>query len=402
VDPETADSLASLDIGRVPVAAREVDAAEDALAYPRGRDAAPVLRRRADGACLFLRDDCLCELHHACGSHAKPRACREFPFIFRPTPGGVFVGLSFLCPSVRGNRGKPLSDATDALTGLTGALPDTPGIREPIAFNDRLTLTWTEYVAIEGLLLELLAREDATLAQRMTACVVLLNFVDVWQKRTRDPQPGEHEPRPVPGGELEKFLEVVRRTAFADVLRVARKPAGAPRLRRVFLGMFTGLAGADLKNTGRGRSIARVFSQYLRHSSGLGAVRLQPFAQPVPYRVLGAAGFPEMESGNELLLRYVRHCVFRKDLVHGCSLLRGMNLLVLRVAVTRWYASAAGWQAGRQTPAETDWSEAVGLVETCFGCHSDLSRAFTGNPVVDEIVDSFMVRRNFPFVILGE
>lgn len=60
---------------------------------------------RADGACRFLTENRLCELHAT--SH-KPRSCRQFPFILRETPEGIVVGLSYACPSVQNNTGRPL------------------------------------------------------------------------------------------------------------------------------------------------------------------------------------------------------------------------------------------------------------------------------------------------------
>ena len=37
------------------------------------------LRRRRDGACIFLGDDNLCGIHGKYGEHDKPLVCRVFP-----------------------------------------------------------------------------------------------------------------------------------------------------------------------------------------------------------------------------------------------------------------------------------------------------------------------------------
>ena len=49
------------------------------------------LRRRPDGACTFLDRDGLCLVHKRLGEAAKPRVCRQFPFVFVAAPGGERV-----------------------------------------------------------------------------------------------------------------------------------------------------------------------------------------------------------------------------------------------------------------------------------------------------------------------
>ena len=59
------------------------------------------LRQQADGACLFLQEDGLCQIHGEFGFHEKPVACRLFPFNLAPDATGTHAGLNFACQSVR-------------------------------------------------------------------------------------------------------------------------------------------------------------------------------------------------------------------------------------------------------------------------------------------------------------
>jgi lysine-N-methylase len=69
------------------------------------------LTRRADGACVFLGPDRLCEVHRHLGEAEKPLTCRAFPFTFvgggeggRPT-----LGASFACSSIASGDGEAVA-----------------------------------------------------------------------------------------------------------------------------------------------------------------------------------------------------------------------------------------------------------------------------------------------------
>ena len=76
------------------------------------------IRKRADGACVFLTPESRCRIHEAMGERSKPLACRVFPFSFHPFRGAgasgqnddeIVVSASFACPTVIANQGAPVS-----------------------------------------------------------------------------------------------------------------------------------------------------------------------------------------------------------------------------------------------------------------------------------------------------
>jgi len=79
------------------------------------------IRKRPDGACVFLQDDGLCRIHKEMGFDRKPIACQLFPFSFHPVEGGVVVTTSFACPAVIANEGEPVRSQTRALRVLHAA-----------------------------------------------------------------------------------------------------------------------------------------------------------------------------------------------------------------------------------------------------------------------------------------
>lgn len=87
---------------------------------------------RSDGACQFLTQDRLCELH---ATPYKPRSCRQFPFILRETPDGIVVGLSYECPSVQSNSGRPLESYRAELEALAKE-------RQPNVMPRLVSISW--------------------------------------------------------------------------------------------------------------------------------------------------------------------------------------------------------------------------------------------------------------------
>lgn len=101
---------------------------------------------KVGGACTFLTSENLCRVHEV-----KPRTCRQFPFTFRSTPDGVFVGASFFCPAVAANEG-PLLDET--MVDVDEAM------LEPFAGD------WPAYAALEAALRQAVATRPVSEALR--------------------------------------------------------------------------------------------------------------------------------------------------------------------------------------------------------------------------------------------
>lgn len=94
------------------------------------------LRQQADGACLFLQEDGLCQIHGEFGFHEKPVACRLFPFNLAPDATGTHAGLNFACQSVRANRGASLESHRDDLRRALREVPESKAISPPRLAGD--------------------------------------------------------------------------------------------------------------------------------------------------------------------------------------------------------------------------------------------------------------------------
>lgn len=402
VEDVSAERLRALDFSRIQSAGCSVHSMAEAVVQEEGPDGQLILRRKSsDGSCVFYGEDKLCSIHKTFGEPAKPQVCRDFPYRYRVTPGGVFVGLSFVCPSVRGNKGQAVVEQQAELAEAFPRAYRHEKASGPILLSSKLELSWEQYVQVERGFTDLLGRTDAPLHQRLIGLRVLIEFLEIAHQQAR----GRFEPMAPPrraGDEILQAMDALRQTAYEPVLRSARRPVSSPMLQRMFLGMLTSFANTMWEKRGRAGVIAGLLGQYARHSTGIGRIRLQPLTRTVSHRTLARVGFPVSGPAAELLNRYLGHCVFRKDLLLGPSISRSVNLLLVNAALLRWYAAGNAFVAKRSRPTDEDFSEAVRYVETYYGAQSKFYRALTEHAVLEELVESFTQRKNYPYIIMGE
>ena len=112
------------------------------------------LGRQASGACVFLAEDDLCNLHREVGLKKKPVVCRTYPRVVTNTPDGYFVSLSFACPAVLDNQGALLTDDKgefqELLQAFDAEVPQNVPIKEQVGIAADQELAWTDYRSLEG------------------------------------------------------------------------------------------------------------------------------------------------------------------------------------------------------------------------------------------------------------
>jgi hypothetical protein len=117
------------------------------------------IRKRADGACVFLQDDGRCRIHVEMGADRKPIACRLFPFSFHPADGETVVTTSFACPTVIANEGAPIASQTRELLVLhTAWLREHPEATVDVELVAGCTLPHPALTALRGFLPTLVDR----------------------------------------------------------------------------------------------------------------------------------------------------------------------------------------------------------------------------------------------------
>ncbi|MBI3927490.1 MAG: YkgJ family cysteine cluster protein [Armatimonadetes bacterium] len=282
------------------------------------------LGRHDDGACVFLEDK-LCAIHREHGARAKPRSCRQFPFLFRVTPAGIVVGTSFYCPSIRENTGRPIESYRQELEGLARELRLEETAPSEIALVEGRPFSWEGYLRLENLLLE-------AGSLPLAAAVLLRRFVE-----TED----LFFPTEVPSPAVDQMLWFLQAALVARLETDEVEP---------FLNALLGDRPVTFKRLGwTGRlSELRAYRQQFRLDW------LQPLRD-----------------------RYLRALVERKFLLaHGPVL---VNLLLMAVLpdILELYTCLSGLARRVESPEAPDFTAALDIVElnlTTHGRDDDLLR----------------------------
>lgn len=255
-----------------------------------------------EGHCVFLDGHGLCAIQAEFGEDAKPQGCTRFPFLLLQTPEALLVGVSFCCPAVQRNHGRPLPDWRDWLEARATPCPRV-GFR-PLQAGAGQALDWQEYLRLEeGLHQDVLGPDPArALFRRLQGFCRGLKGT------------------PVGSGDLDPGLLVLRPYALAALVGTleAPTPQEAPGLSRVLL-----------------------FGEEVRlHRFGWSGDPEFLLAR------LDQSGPPELEHE---IVRYLQALLFRKWPATERPVLQNLLLLALVPWLVRLYAWAAA--AARKAPA---------------------------------------------------
>lgn len=267
-----------------------------------------------DGSCVFLDERQLCRIHDRMGSAAKPLGCRQFPFLIRPTPEGIRVGISLFCTSARENRGRPLASYEGEIRALLDEWAFRPVGDEAIAVHQDRTIAWPDYLALEGLLEEGL--------------------------HTRPPMPAV-------GGPLLGVCRWIR--AGGDWATVLSQAAAEPFPRDEVLASMEAFFLASLVATlEAGQDEARGLTEALLAGDHVRLPRLGWEGPGSTIAVFGATR-PRPEWLDEQVARYLQGLLFVRFPALNRPLLDNLALLYLLPPLLRWYATAAA--VARLAPA---------------------------------------------------
>jgi Fe-S-cluster containining protein len=126
----------------------------------------PYRTRLVDGRCFFLDEANRCRIHAEIAYDAKPPVCRSFPLTVLDVAGNRYARLSFWCPTVAANVGKPL----DHQSGwLKETARHTDRRTRPLMINERAEIQPDEFERIHHGLRRILADQAWPIADRLAA-----------------------------------------------------------------------------------------------------------------------------------------------------------------------------------------------------------------------------------------
>jgi len=300
----------------------------------------PYRLRLVDGRCFFLDADRRCCIHSELGYEAKPEGCKAFPLHFTSVAGTSYGRLSFYCPSVSANQGRPLREQqrwARAVLKRVGA-----GAHQgPLRLNRTIELTSAELDRIERQLVRWVEQPGSSVAQRLGAGAALLAELE---RRVT-----EQGKRAVASclSEAEQWDVVARYAAW----QAGGRAAQAGPVLSLFLGADCG--------PGPWPRLAHFFGVRL-FQLGLAPLRSRLMQGRAWRRQLGRVAFDPPLGDEALLQRYFVHKLQgRRHLGGDTPLIGGFNLLIAAYGVISVLARLSAVHHGRAAVDAHDVASAV-------------------------------------------
>lgn len=290
---------------------------------------------KVDGSCVMLEDN-FCLIQQELGYQAKPAGCRSFPLIITRTPGGVFVGFSYVCPSIRENRGKPVEEYLSEIEKLAWEKDRILG--EKTAVTDQLHMDWESYLELEKFLLDSIERKGAEEGGWRTLASVAWIVIERKNKKERKIYPNDLRnllKRPLPGylTRDSEYQSIQRQVASSLIaLLESRTPVEARQNTKKILD-----GGSLYSDTYRCKIQVKPLDAYLDRE-------------------------PPMHE-DPVLKSYLKHVIGRKFLLTRKNIFTGLAILHHLPVLFAWYVFAAASIQERTQPEKQDVLKALSAVE---------------------------------------
>ncbi len=330
------------------------------------------LKRRADGACVFLQPDGKCRVHAEFGLHGKPVACRFFPFSLSPSSEVSIAGLNFACQSVLESNGAALSTHRADLERLAAEAPETVAPSPMPLLSGALRARPEELEAVvtrcqRWLEAPMSGAGHAPLRPRLEALAWLAQMLN------------QADLQIVRGGRFRELVETLLEHAPSEI---ALHPAEAPdRVGLLLLQHFVFARTEDpamelVAGHGRLRTIWRQLSRSRGFQRATGPV---PATQGLPAgatieAVTGSARLaasPDAEQIDDLFSRWLRARIAGGRAwgsgFYGWSVASGMVALMVDCACAAWLARCHAVSTGRKTVTIEDARFGVGRIDRASG-----------------------------------
>ena len=343
----------------------------------RGGDTLRYLARAANGWCLFLGEDQLCEIHRHHGEPDKPLACRLFPFGLADGPevdGTVVLGR-FACSAVAHGEGETIQSHRKELDELVREFHE---VQPPRVASGPPRLPFSQgldYGPDEvGLVLDLVAGElenaSRPFPERILAISKFLSLVATSRFKT------------INTGSAKKAIHGFAEGIHAQVGRgLLKTPAFAPLPQRLLFRQLLAMAArrdsARLVVAGPLRLLARRIGNLLAglaFMAGTGVVRCVGREKPAvlgEVRRKGPPANPADPAADGALTRYFLNNLTGRFLFAGSfqleQVLPSLGLLLRQYPLICLLARAACVARGGEEVGRDDWVSAIRTADWNFG-----------------------------------
>ena len=312
--------------------------------------------------CIMLRDN-LCLIHSELGPEAKSYCCRTFPLVFGILPGELYVGVSYYCPSVQANEGKPIKDYLPLVRKLAEIGVKQRENPETARLTGEVNISWEAYLCLENFIKECITQSGAPMGTwQALSAVAAFDII----KTDREEFSGEKE-------EVEDFF-----TCPVPVI-MERSPE--------FVDYQMEFCAHILAIAESGEALQKDENSKIILNGG--NLKSSTFDKVITIRPLWEYMSAETPVWiyNEFI-KYFDNVIWRKQILPFNSIFSGLVFLHFLPIIISWYANAAAIVNGREAPEQEDLREALGIVDLYFNHMIELHDSF--EVFADEMMENIM------------
>jgi lysine-N-methylase len=324
------------------------------------------LNHRADGSCVFLRENGRCRIHERFGYETKPLACRLFPFVLVPVADHWRVGLRFACPSAAANKGRAAEAHDPELEQFAARLAEREGLQPrpdgslvpPPALQSGQRVEWPEVLRLVQALLVLLKNRRDRMERRLRKCLALVE------------QCREARVHRLKGTQLTELLELMVANLDREVPAAAADLRAPSWVGRILFRMAT--AYFTRKDHGPNRGLVRrgrvgLLYAAMRFAAGRGTVpAMHGWIPEATFQEMEAPAGPLPDEVEQILERYyvlkVGSLQFCGPANFGLPFWEGFEELAVTLPVILWVS-----RAFRRLPRPEAVTRALSIVDDHFG-----------------------------------
>jgi hypothetical protein len=301
--------------------------------------------RLVDGRCFFLDAQNRCRIHSEVSYDAKPAACRAFPLTVLDVGGSRHARLSYWCPTVVSNTGKPLEHQAQWIKDVSRHA----GVRtEPVSVNGGAPLSPRDLEAVHRTLREFHAGPTA-IPDRLAAGA------------------GLGARLAAEAGDVAGVLRRAHADGVDALAAEARRGGDAASGRRA-LALYIVFDAEG----GRAKMLLRTAGVFL---SGLGLtpVRSRAVGASARWPALRKVRFAPSDAAAEVLARYFASKVeSRRYLAGSAPLCAGLNELLVAWGIVRVLAQVRAASERRNACEDGDIRAAVSAADLLVMEHGGL------------------------------
>jgi Fe-S-cluster containining protein len=328
----------------------------------------PFRTKLVNGRCFFLDDENRCRIHTEISYDAKPPVCRSFPLTVLDVGGKRYARLSFWCPTVVANVGKPLDQQS---RWLKETAKHTDHRTAPLMINEKAELPVRDFERVHLALRRLVVGSALPMGDRLAAASALVRRLDAASGK---------------GKSVDADLVIVAAESDgAAVLAGEARRGGHPSGGRRVLSMYL----LQDRQGGRFAILARFFSIIL-FSAGVTKLHSRAVPGRASWRQLRRVAFDPSPVSDDLVTRYICSKLDSRRYVAGeATLVTGFNLLLAAYGMINVLARIRAASEGRQVCNDEDVRLAVGAADLLVvehpglyqgRLHGLLTRAALGSP----------------------